>query len=173
MLQDVKDSLKLKNDYNLHIFDMQDSFKIKDLTILPFEAEHNDMVSGDLVPVPTAGFLIQGGNEKLLYLTDTFFCRYKFKGLTHLMLEVNYDENILNENVESGIVSLALANRIRYSHFELKDAIGFLKENDLGKCREIHMIHLSSRNSDGKRFKTEVEKATGVPTFYLKDRKRK
>ncbi|GAB5829306.1 TPA: hypothetical protein O2V65_002656 [Staphylococcus aureus] len=51
------------------------------------------------------------------------------------------------------------------SHFSLEHAIGMLKANDLTRLEEIHLIHLSSQNSNTKYIKSEIQKVTGVPVY--------
>jgi len=34
-------------------------------------------------------------DEKVLYLTDTAYCKYRFRGLTHIMVECNHSWDIL------------------------------------------------------------------------------
>jgi len=156
MLQEVKDTLNLRNAHNLNVFDFNDQFKIGKFTVLPFELEHD---------VPNAGFLIQPGAKKLVYITDSYYCKYRFIGLTHIMLEINYNDEILDENIKRGIVHPSMRKRLLYSHFSLKNAKDFLLASDLTKCEEIHLIHRSKRNADPGFLKTEIEKLTGVPVF--------
>lgn len=61
--------------------------------ILPFDVEHD-------APEPL-GFLFfsRETGEKLLYFTDTYFVRYRFPGLTHIMAECNYSLEGVNGNV--------------------------------------------------------------------------
>ncbi|HDB8933588.1 TPA: hypothetical protein O7L22_002822, partial [Staphylococcus aureus] len=47
----------------------------------------------------------------------------------------------------------------------LEHAIGMLKANDLTRLEEIHLIHLSSQNSNAKYIKREIQKVTGVPVY--------
>ncbi|AGY48274.1 metal-dependent hydrolase [Bacillus phage Pony] len=133
-------------------------FKIGTFQIMAFDVEHD-------VSEPF-GFLImnQAGN-KLLFATDTYYIRYKFPGLTHILLETNYSEDIINRNVDLGRCAPSLRKRIRQSHMSLETAIEFFKVNDLSKVEEIHLIHLSDSNSDEQLFKTEVQKVTGKPVF--------
>jgi len=128
-------------------------FRVGTFTILPFDVKHD---------VENHGFLIQSDNgSKLLFATDTYYVKYKFSGLTHLMIEANYSEAILNENIERGTIHEFLAKRIKASHFSLENVIEFMKANDLSKVQEIHLLHLSSSNSDEEMFKKEVQEATG------------
>ena len=43
------------------------------------------------------------------------------------------------------------------SHFSLEHAIGMLKANDLTRLEEIHLIHLSSQNSNAKYIKRNTK----------------
>lgn len=130
------------------------TFKVGTWTILPFDVQHD--------AAEPFGFLIANQDgEKLLFATDTYYIKYKFPGLTHLMIECNYSQRILNENVENGRIPEFLMYRVMQSHFSLENLLVFLKANDLSKVQEIHLLHLSDSNSDEELFKREVQKATG------------
>lgn len=146
---------------NLHRFmpiKALEQFKIGSFIILPFEAEHD--------AVEPAGFLIYDSltNEKLLYLTDTYYCRYKFQGINYVLVECNYCKDILQGNVDSGIVDIALARRILKSHFELQNVKNFLNASDLTQCQKIILCHLSDHNSDARRMQQEVKDVTNIDT---------
>ena len=141
----------------LRLYENKKPFKVGSFTILPFEVKHD---------VENHGFLIVSDNgSRLLFATDTYYVRYKFNGLTHLMIEANYSEAILSEQEERGKIHPALARRIRASHFSLENVLEFLKANDLSKVQEIHLLHLSSSNSDEEMFKKAVQEATGKLVF--------
>jgi len=114
---------------------------------------------------PLAFLLANQDGERLLYATDTYFIRYRFQGLTHILIEANYSLDILKRNVEAGTVDKALKNRILKSHFSLENVKQFLKANDMSKVQEIWLLHLSDGNSDAERFKREVMELTGKPTY--------
>ena len=40
--------------------------------------------------------------------------------------------------------------------------------DDLGGVRQIHLLHLSSENSDETLFKNRVQAATGIPVYVAK-----
>lgn len=122
-------------------------------TVLPFETQHD--------AAEPLGYLLASGKEKLLFATDTYYIRYKFNELTHIMIECNYAADILEENVEAERIPAALKQRLLQSHFSLANVKEFLRANDLGKVEEIHLLHLSDGNSDEARFKREIQELTG------------
>ena len=111
------------------------------------------------------GFLIASSGEKLVFVTDSYYCRYKFRGLTHIMIECNYSEEILERNIAAGLVPEVVGRRLKQSHFSLENVKRFLQANDLNQVREIHLLHLSAINSDTDRFKQEIEALTGRPVY--------
>ncbi|HHY42544.1 MAG TPA: MBL fold metallo-hydrolase [Thermoanaerobacterales bacterium] len=144
--------------HRINIIKAKQQFKIGTWTILPFETQHD--------AAEPLGFLFANqAGEKLLYATDTYYIRYKFSGLTHIMVECNYSIDILNENIRAGKVYQAQKNRILKSHFSLENVKDFLRANDLSQVREIWLLHLSDGNSDAKRFKQEIQELTGKMVF--------
>ena len=126
-------------------------------TILPFSVQHDAQE-----PV---GFLLQSGSDKLLFATDSFYLRARFRGLTHIMIECNYSNEMLDENIKNGAMHKSLAERTKRSHFEIENVKRFLQANDLKKVREIHLIHISKTNGDPDFFKSEIEKMVGIPVI--------
>lgn len=143
--------------HRLKAVEARKQFKIGNWTVLPFEVEHD--------AAEPFGFLIANGNEKILFATDTYYVRYKFKGLTHIMVECNYSLDILDENIETGRVPSVLKKRLLQSHFSLENVIEFLKANNLSSLKEVHLLHLSDNNSDEKLFKKTIQEITGVPVY--------
>ena len=146
----------------LHFIRALEQFTVGSWTILPFESIHD--------AAEPLNFLLASGDEKLVYLTDTAYCPYRFKGLTHVMIECNYALDILNRNVESGAVPAAMKRRIMKSHMSIDTAKGFLQANNLTRVREVWLIHLSDGNSDAERFKREVQAVTGKPVIVAEKR---
>lgn len=133
-------------------------FKVGTWTILPFDTQHD-------AAEPLGFLLANTAGDKLLYLTDSFYCRYRFRGLTHIMVECNYSLDILRENVASGLVPVELKNRLLKSHFSLANVKEFLRANDLSRVEMIYLIHLSDGNSDAERFKREIQGLCGKPVY--------
>ncbi len=140
--------------HRIKVVKNKEPFEVGTWTILPFDVSHD-------VNEPF-GFLLQNQEgEKLLFATDTYYIKYKFPGLTHLMIECNYCQSILDANVENGRVPVFLKRRVMKSHFSLENVLEFLKANDLSKVQEIWLLHLSDNNSDEQLIRNEVAKLTG------------
>ncbi|MCT1577975.1 MBL fold metallo-hydrolase [Oceanobacillus kimchii] len=157
MSQGTKETLQLENS-RIKTVKAKKQFQIGTWTILPFEVEHD-------VSEPIGFLLKNKAGDKLLFATDTYYIRYKFKGLTHLLIECNYSIDILNENIAKGRVHKGMKKRLIQSHFSLENVKEFLTVNDLSKVQEIHLLHLSDSNSDEARFKREVQELTGKLVF--------
>ena len=146
--------------HRLNIIKAKQPFWIGTWAILPFETQHD-------AAEPLGFLLANQEREKLLYATDTYYIRYRFQGLTHIMIECNYSLDILRTNVANGSVEPVLKNRILKSHFSLENVKKFLQANDLSKVQEIWLLHLSEKNSHEQRFKAEVQAMTGKPTYVV------
>lgn len=144
--------------HRVNIIKAKQQFKIGSWTIMPFETEHDAKEPVGFLFANTAG-------EKLLYATDTYYIRYRFRRLTHIMVECNYAADILRENVFTGVVPVEMKKRILRSHMSLETVKEFLKANDLSKVRGIWLLHLSDGNSDAERFKREIQELTGKEVY--------
>lgn len=133
-------------------------FRIGTFRILPFEAEHD---------VPCYGYQVTSTamDEKLVYITDSAYVRYTFTGLTHIMIEANYDEDIMLGNVRDEKIPFSLAERVAGTHMSIDTLIDLLRANDMTKVRQIYLLHLSDNNSDAERFKKLVQQETGAEVY--------
>ena len=124
--------------------------------MLPFDIQHD-------APEPL-GFLLKSvvTGEKLLYFTDTYYLKYRFNGVTHILCEANYDIDILNENVNGGNVPKCLAERVISSHMSIEHLEQFLKACDLSRLRAVYLCHLSDSNSNAADFRERIQRLTGA-----------
>lgn len=122
-------------------------------SIIPFETQHDSAE-------PFGYYIIHKDIGSLLFATDTYYLRYKFPYLTNIMIECNYCDELLKENVANGKIHPSLEKRTLESHMSLENCIDTLLANDISKVNNIILLHLSSRNSDSELFKNEVAKAT-------------
>jgi len=139
--------------HRLHIIEAGKQFTLGPWSIKPFDLVHD---------VANIGFLVAKGGERLMYASDTSYIPVRFQGLTHIMLGVNYDSEILINNVARGL-NVAAGKRILGNHMSLDTARKFFKANDMSAVREIRLLHLSDGNSDERCFKKSIEEITGRP----------
>ena len=98
---------------------------------------------------------------RLVFVTDAKYVKYTFPQVEHIMVEANYAQDILDENVSSGAIPESLRNRVMKSHMSFETAKGMVSANASYNLRNVIMCHLSSRNSDKKRFLDDMLEATG------------
>lgn len=110
---------------------------------------------------PNLAFLLQSEKEKCLFIIDALYCPYYFSGLTHIFLGINYDSDILKQNIKNGSLDPTLGRRIMQTHMSLKTGLQFFKDQDLSKVEEIHILHCSESNLDKEKTKREIQKLTG------------
>lgn len=128
--------------------------KIGNFKVMAFDVKHD--------AVEPLGFLIEHPDcGKVLFLTDTYYCEYTFKGLNNIIIEANYSKEIIDRKFGSDSGKEFLRNRILKSHFSLANCKDMLSANDLTKVNNIVLIHLSDSNSDEIQFQKEVAELTG------------
>ncbi len=152
--------LKL-NNHRTHEVRPKKPFKVGAMDILPFDLPHDG--------VPNLGFQITSKvtGERLIYITDATYCRYRFNKVNYFMIEANYCLSLLNKNMEEDEIHSELRNRVRRSHMSVEQTVEFLKSNDLKSAKHIYLLHLSDKNSDEKMMKKMVQEATGVAVTVL------
>jgi len=145
--------------HRIHAVKALQELTIGTFKVLPFDVQHD-------APEPL-GFLFTSveTGEKLLYFTDTYYIKYRFQGLTHIMAECNYDKDSLQRSVDAGYIPIELVPRLVKSHMSLEHFLDLLRANDLRKVRQIYLLHLSNNNSDERQFKEEVQKLTGAEVY--------
>lgn len=155
--QQVFDKQNLSG-HRCHPIDNMKEIGINNFTIKPFECQHD---------VINYGYQIDSyvTNERLLFFTDSYFVKYKFRDLNYIIAECNYDIKTLNENVAAGILPEALKRRLLTSHMSLEHFIDFLKANDLSKVKQIYLAHMSDNNSRTEEYKKEIQKQTGTEVY--------
>lgn len=138
---------------NVNVVEHKKTFHLSDFRIMPFDLKHDVPCLGFLIKHPQAGTLV--------FATDTYYLPYKFKGLNHILIEVNYAKDILNYNIQKGFIHPVQAKRVLSSHMELQTTVNMLRANDLSQVANIVLLHLSDGNSNARLFKKEIEAATG------------
>ena len=149
--EDVADSFNGEKR-RINIIEPLKKFKVGGFTILPFDCQHTN---NDGSICPNLGFLISHkALGKVLFATDTYYLKYTFKGLEHVLIECNYTERDLEK------IPIYKIRTIK-SHMSLETLKETLKTWDLSNTKDITLIHLSGEYGDLNYFKEEIQKATG------------
>lgn len=142
--------------YRARYLTIENTVQIGSFKILPLKANHTNT---DETECTTLAFLINHPNlGKILFATDTYYLKYRFKDIDHILIECNYSEDILQD-------LKAYQARLFKSHMSLETLKDFLKSSDLAKTKDITLIHISENNGDSEKFKEEIERLTGIPTY--------
>lgn len=136
------------------------AYKLGGFVVTPFAVQHD---------VPCVGYVIQHSEcGKVVFITDTFACQYRFKGVNHYLLEANYSDEILEANIAAGRVSGGMRDRLLTSHFELSNTIRYLLTSDRTALHKVVLVHLSDGNSNEAQFVQQVREAIGKPVYAAK-----
>lgn len=150
-------ALGIEAQHRLHILNPREQTTVGRITVSAFPTQHDAR--------EPCGFLLDDGDDRVLYATDTYYIKYQFPGVTKMLIEANHSYKILEENVGAHILNKSLAERLIKSHFSIENVLAFLRANDLSKVKEIWLIHLSDGNADAGKFARMVEAATGKPVY--------
>ena len=142
--------------HRVHPLEVSKVFTVGSFKILPVQMFHD---------CTCYGYMVQSEKtkEKLFFATDTYKITVNPKNIDYLIVEVNYQMEIINRYVNDGIVEPSIRGRLLQSHFELSDALVWLNRIDKTKLKRIYVAHLSPRNSNAEEIKRAVIETTGVP----------
>ena len=142
-----------KNSSRVKMVSHKETVQIGGFKVMAFDVKHD--------AVEPLGYLIEHEEcGKVLFLTDTYYCKYTFPGLNNILIEANYSKSIIDKKYGPDSDKEFLRNRILKSHFSLENCVDMLKANDLSAVNNIVLIHLSDTNSNEKQFQQEVFEAT-------------
>lgn len=140
--------------HRLHAKDHKKPFFIGEFKVMPFDVQHDAAdPCGWLIEHPEMG--------KVLFITDTYYISYTFKGLNHVMIEANYSWDIINQKIMDGKLQGFIRDRVINSHMSLETCLRTLAANDLTGVENIVLLHLSDSNSCATTFQKEVTEKTG------------
>lgn len=101
--------------------------------------------------VPCVGYLIDHDDfGRMLYVTDTEYVKYRFRGITQFLIEANYSNELVDREHAKYLHVLS-------DHLELQTTIGCILANQSKQTKRITLCHLSADNADPEAFKTAVE----------------
>lgn len=147
--------------HRLHVVQDQGMFQVGSWKVVPFSTIHD-------AAEPLGFLLASKTGGKCLFALDTHYIHPRFRGLTHLFLECNFDGELLKQNVLEEYVHPFVGKRIWQNHMSLAACKDFLQVQDISKVEEIHLLHLSDQNSDAAGFQSEIERMTGKPVYVAR-----
>lgn len=159
-LKEVFDAYALKQRIFCKTIEPMHGYRIGTFKVFAVPVEHD---------VPCVGYVIEHEEMgKMLFVTDTMMFEYRIPYLSHIMIEANYSDEILDYNIENGITPASMRPRLLQSHMEIKTTENILLSSNLDSVNEIILIHLSGNNSDAGQFKQRIEQKTGKPVIIAK-----
>lgn len=103
---------------------------------------------------PCYGFLIEHPEMgKMIYITDCEFVKWRFNGINHILLGVDYDKSMVDMN------NPAKASHVLRGHMSIDTACDFVKANYSDSLQNVIMCHLSSENADKDSFIAKMKNA--------------
>lgn len=133
-------------------------FVLAGFTVVPFDTIHS-------TEEPTGFYIHHAEIGTMMFATDTCYLPRPFAGLNNLMIEANYDSEILEERYLAGKITERRFNHTLQGHMCIDTTIEALRANDLSRVNNIILLHLSEDNADPKRFQTMVQQATGKTVY--------
>lgn len=131
-------------------------FEVKDFPLTTTDNRWTH-TNADGSECPCYGFLIIHPEiGKMLYITDTELIKWRFKGINHILLGVNYDKDLVNKDNEPK------TRHVFRGHLSIDTACDFVKANYSDSLQNVIMCHLSAENADRDLFIEKMKKVACV-----------
>lgn len=147
-------ALSLQSYQHLYTLKPMQQQQVGPFKVMPFPVQHDAAQPvGWLIRHPECG--------NVLFATDTYYLRYRFAGLSNILIECNYRLDILRDNMRAGRIDHKRYERTVKSHMSYGTCRETLLANDLSKVNNIVLVHLSADNSNAADFVQGIREATG------------
>lgn len=128
-------------------------YKIGGFIVMSLQVEHN---------VQNFAYIITHDDfGTLAFCTDAVSFPYKIKGINHLLIEMNYDDNIIIDNLVKGY---EIRSHNEY-HMEVEQSINAIKRNINPDLRTLCLMHLSDSQSSESGFKQRIFNEFGLDCY--------
>lgn len=113
--------------------------------ITAFSLPHND--------VPNYGFLIEVDGQKILYMTDFEYCKYRFTNMKvdHILIECNYQSELVNRDLPN------YEHKIR-GHCSLETCRDFIEVNATNSLKTVLLLHMGGETCNPEECVAEIKK---------------
>lgn len=168
-----KDTIKKVIQYGIPIYSCEEIREI-DKHITNIKKGRKTLIGGfKIQPIPLKhscecfGYLIETqDNQKIVFATDCCEFLYKIKNVNHWLIECNWSEDILIDNMCD---NAEMRSRHEY-HLELNDTIFALKENFSSSMNTVVLLHLSNGNSNEEMFKSRISEELGFFNVHIAEK---
>lgn len=125
-------------------------YKIGNFIVMPLLVNHNDMNFAYVISHEEIG--------KMIFCTDATSFPYKIKDANHLVIESNYSEDIVIDNMCDN----AEIKSHNENHMEITQTISAIKNNYSSSLNNVMLIHLSDALSNEQLFREKVFNEIGI-----------
>lgn len=145
---------EVANKFNrVNVLQPKTKYKIGGFIVMPLQVEHN---------VQSFAYIITHDDfGTLAFCTDAVSFPYKIKGLNHLLIEGNYSEDLIIDNL---CKNETIRSHNEY-HMGISKTIEAIKRNINPELRTLMLIHLSDGQSDERLFKQMVFDEFGIMPY--------
>lgn len=125
-------------------------YSIGGFSVLPLKVPHN---------AECYAFVIDHANiGRLLFVTDAQTFPYSVKGITTMLIEANYSEDLIVDQLCDGYDVRGSSN----DHMEIGETINVINRLKSPELNNVILLHLSDANSDEEAFKQRIWRECGV-----------
>ena len=156
--QGTAEGMRYRDQRRPRIIRAGEELQLGRFRILPFATKHDSAE-------PLGFYINHPETGNILFATDTYYLPHTFRDLNQVMIECNYRMDILQDNIQQGIIPQPVAKRTLESHMSYAHCVDTLTANDLTRVRNIILLHLSHDNSDPDAFTRGIREATGCRTI--------
>lgn len=155
-LPETLSALKVEEHHRTHFVEPLKTYTVNTFEIMPVEMYHD---------CPCVGYMVYSkrSGERLFFATDTYKITVNPQSLDYLILEINYQKEIVNRLVNDGLMEASIRARLLFSHYELSKALKWLGRIDKSRLKRIYVAHLSSGNSNESEIKNTLIENFGIP----------
>lgn len=129
--------------------------RLGNFTIKFFDLIHDMPCYGAWIYEPSMGIMI--------FITDTEYCKYRFKNVNHILCEANYSTNLITDGHEENV-----RNRVYQTHMSIDTTCDFLKANKSNSLRNVVLCHLSGDCGDPESFKAKAQRVVDSSVYVAR-----
>lgn len=134
------------------------TYRLGNFLVMPFPVKHR-------CEDPFGFLIFHKETGKILFATDTCHIPYAFKHVKHILIECNYDLDLVNKKIESGAMDPVVKFQLLDSHMNTDTLKDYFKLIDFKHVINVVLIHMSQGNINPEKLIVELSALTRR-TFY-------